>query len=59
MEELTLDQQIEVINLRVERRRLLAEESTDDSGMKSNLKKRLCVSGRLFELTRNPIYIHF
>jgi hypothetical protein len=59
MEELTLDQQIEVINLRVERRQLLAEEPSDDTGMKSNLKKRLTVSGRLFELTRNPIYIHF
>jgi hypothetical protein len=59
MEELTLDQQIEVINLRVERRRLLSEEPSDDTGMKSNLKKRLTVSGRLFELTRNPIYIHF
>jgi len=53
MEELTLDQQIEVINLRVERRQLLAEEPSDDTGMKSNLKKRLTVSGRLFELTRN------
>jgi hypothetical protein len=59
MEELTLDQQIEVINLRVERRQLLAEEPSDDTGMKLNLKKRLTVSGRLFELTRNPIYIHF
>jgi hypothetical protein len=59
MEELTLDQQIEVINLRVERRQLLAEEPSDDTGMKSNIKKRLTVSGRLFELTRNPIYIHF
>ena len=59
MEELTLEQQIEVIALRVQRRRLLAEEPTDDPGMKSNLKRRLCVSGRLFELTRNPIYIHF
>jgi len=59
MEELTLDQQIEVINLRVERRQLLAEEPLDDTGMKLNLKKRLTVSGRLFELTRNPIYIHF
>jgi hypothetical protein len=57
--ELTLDQQIEVINLRVERRQLLAEEPPDDTGMKLNLKKRLIVSGRLFELTRNPIYIHF
>jgi hypothetical protein len=59
MEELTLDQQIEVINLRVERRQLLAEEPSDDTGMKLNLKKRLIVSGKLFELTRNPIYIHF
>jgi hypothetical protein len=59
MEELTLEQQIEVINLRVERRQLLAEEPSDDTGMKLNLKKRLTVSGRLFELTRNPIYIHF
>lgn len=57
--ELTLEQEIEVIALRVQRRKLLAEESNTDSGMKSNLKKRLCVSGRLFELTRNPIYIHF
>ncbi len=56
---LTLEQEIEVINLRVERRRLLSEEPSDDTGMKSNLKKRLTVSGRLFELTRNPIYIHF
>jgi hypothetical protein len=59
MKELTLEQQIEVVALRVERRQLLAEEPLDDTGMKLNLKKRLTVSGRLFELTRNPIYIHF
>jgi hypothetical protein len=59
MEELTLEQEIEVIALRVKRRKLLSEEPSTDSGMKSNLKKRLTVSGRLFELTRNPIYIHF
>jgi hypothetical protein len=59
MEELTLEQEIEVIALRVKRRQLLSEELSTDSGMKSNLKKRLTVSGRLFELTRNPIYIHF
>ncbi len=40
MEELTLDQQIEVINLRVERRRLLSEEPSDDTGMKSNRDHR-------------------
>jgi hypothetical protein len=59
MEELTLEQEIEVIALRVKRRKLLSEEPSTDTGMKSNLKKRLAVSGRLFELTRNPIYIHF
>jgi len=59
MEELTLEQEIEVIALRVKRRKLLSEEPSTDSGMKSNLRKRLIVSGRLFELTRNPIYIHF
>jgi hypothetical protein len=59
MEELTLEQEIEVIALRVQRRELLSEEPLDDTGMKLNLKKRLIVSGRLFELTRNPIYIHF
>jgi hypothetical protein len=59
MEELTLEQEIEVIALRVKRRQLLSEEPSTDTGMKSNLKKRLTVSGRLFELTRNPIYIHF
>ena len=31
--ELTLEQAIEVVNLRVERRRLLAEESTNDSAL--------------------------
>jgi hypothetical protein len=59
MEELTLEQEIEVIALRVQRRELLSEEPSDDTGMKLNLKKRLIISGRLFELTRNPIYIHF
>ena len=57
--ELTLEQEIEVIALRVQRRKLLAEESNTDSGMKSNLKRRLAISSRLFQLTRNPIYIHF
>jgi hypothetical protein len=57
--ELTLEQAIEVVNLRVERRRLLAEESTNDSALKLNLKRRLATSEKLFKLTRNPIYIHF
>lgn len=56
---LTFEQEVEVISLRVERRRLLAEESANDSALKLNLKKRLATSGKLFELTRNPIYIHF
>ena len=57
--ELTLEQAIEVVNLRVERRRLLAEESTNDSALKLNLKRRLATSAKLFKLTSNPIYIHF
>jgi hypothetical protein len=57
--ELTLDQQIEVINLRVKRRKLLAEETKTERGTKTNLHRRIRVSAKLFELTRNPIYIHF
>jgi hypothetical protein len=59
MQGLTLDQQIEVINLRVERRKLLAIEPNNEHERKTNYKDRLRLSARLFHLTRNPIYIHF
>jgi hypothetical protein len=59
MVELTLNQQIEVVTLRVQRRQLLSEEPNTELGRKQNLKKRLKLSARLFQLTRNPIYIHF
>ena len=59
MVELTLNQQIEVVTLRVQRRQLLSEEPNTELERKQNLKKRLKLSARLFQLTRNPIYIHF
>ncbi len=59
MRELTLDQEIEVVQLRVKRRQLLLEKTITDTEKKFNQMKRRNVSNRLFELTRNPIYIHF
>jgi hypothetical protein len=59
MRELTLDQEIEVVQLRVKRRQLLLEKTITDTERKFNQMKRRNVSNRLFVLTRNPIYIHF
>ena len=54
-----IDREIEIVQLRVQRRKLLLKKCNNDDESKINLKKRKIVSGRLFSLTKNPIYIHF
>ena len=54
-----IDREVEIVQLRVERRKLLLKKCNNDDESKINLKKRKIVSGRLFSLTKNPIYIHF
>jgi hypothetical protein len=54
-----IDREIEIVELRVKRRNLLLKECTTDSQSKTNLKARQRVSAKLFDLTNNPIYIHF
>lgn len=54
-----IDREIEIVQLRVERRKLLLKPCSNDEESKINLKKRKRVSTRLFSLTKNPIYIHF
>ena len=54
-----IDREIEIIKLRVKRRELLLKECTTTKESNLNLKQRLKVSGKLFSLTKNPIYIHF
>jgi hypothetical protein len=54
-----IDREIEIIKLRVKRRELLLKECTTTKESNLNLKQRLKVSGKLFSLTKNPIYINF
>lgn len=54
-----IDQEIEIIKLRVKRRELLLKECTTTKESNLNLKQRLKVSSKLFSLTKNPIYINF
>ena len=54
-----IDREVEIVHISVERRKLLLKKCNNDDESKINLKKRKIVSGRLFSLTKNPIYIHF
>ena len=54
-----IDQEIEIIKLRVKRRELLLKECTTTKESNLNHKQRLKVSSKLFSLTKNPIYINF
>lgn len=54
-----IDREIEIVQLRIERRNLLLKPCKNDEESKVNLKKRKVISGRLYNLTKNPIYIHF
>lgn len=59
MRELTIDELIEVVKLRVKRRKLLFEEPKTINERRMNQAKRVRVNAKLFQLTRNPIYINF
>jgi len=56
---INIDREIEIVQLRVQRRNLLLKKCSTPSESNVNQKERLKVSSRLFSLTKNPIYIHF